>query len=134
MRIFVYFSLDVTFATLKDDDANSGVSHFGHLLSLAERLRGQGISVWIDQHAIEGATQWSKEIVEAIKECKALIVLLSSAATASRNVVREVSLASEKNKEILPLVLEETELPSEFEYPLAGIQRTQYENFESILR
>src|SRR2546430_2170959 len=94
-----------------------------HALSLAERLRGQGISVWIDQHAIEGATQWSKEIVEAIKECKALIVLLSSAATASRNVVREVSLASEKNKEILPLVLEETELPSEFEYPLAGIQR-----------
>ena len=43
------------------------------ILDLVERLRGAGVSVWIDQMGIEGATMWSQEIVEAIDSCKVLI-------------------------------------------------------------
>ena len=32
------------------------------ILDLVERLRGAGVSVWIDQMGIEGATMWSQEI------------------------------------------------------------------------
>jgi TolB-like protein/Tfp pilus assembly protein PilF len=105
-----------------------------HALSLAERLRGQGISVWIDQHGIEAASSWSKEIVQAIDTCKALVVLLSNRSIASDNVVREVSLAFEGKKSIVPVDLETVVLTPDFRYQLAGIQRAQFENFESILR
>ena len=44
------------------------------ILDLVERLRGAGVSVWIDQMGIEGATMWSQEIVEAIDSCKVLIL------------------------------------------------------------
>ena len=36
-------------------------------LQLAERLQGEGMSVWIDQRGIEAAKTWSEEIVNAIQ-------------------------------------------------------------------
>ena len=38
------------------------------ILDLVERLRGAGVSVWIDQMGIEGAAMWSQEIVAAIRD------------------------------------------------------------------
>jgi hypothetical protein len=38
---------------------------------LSELLRSAGLSVWIDQQGIEVATSWSREIVQAINDCKA---------------------------------------------------------------
>jgi hypothetical protein len=52
-------SLDVTFATLKDDDANSGVSHFGHLLSLAERLASQSVALYYHEWHFDAFGSWS---------------------------------------------------------------------------
>ena len=46
------------------------------ILDLLERLREAGVSVWIDQMGIEGATMWSQEIVEAIDNCKVLILAI----------------------------------------------------------
>jgi adenylate cyclase len=103
-------------------------------LELAERLRAGGTSVWIDQHGIEGASSWSGEIVRAINQCSALIVLLSHSSIESDNVTREVALAYEKKKRILPIELHTIELPEMMEYPLAGIQRLAYSNTEAIDR
>ncbi|HET6512885.1 MAG TPA: TIR domain-containing protein, partial [Candidatus Kapabacteria bacterium] len=102
-------------------------------LSLVERLRAHGMRVWIDQQGIGGAEQWATQIASAIRDCKHFIVLLSEHSTISPNVLREVSLASEKNKRIIPIDLEQCELPVTFEYPLAGIQRLAYTDFEQLL-
>jgi hypothetical protein len=37
--------------------------------ALAERLRGEGMSVWIDREELSGSGQWSAQIVEAISAC-----------------------------------------------------------------
>jgi TolB-like protein len=103
-------------------------------LSLAERLRASGMDVWIDQHGIEAATSWSKEIVDAIESSKAFIILLSRSSLLSNNVVKELSIASEAHRVILPVELEAVTIPSEFKYQLAGLQRAQYSDFDSILR
>lgn len=103
-------------------------------LSLAERLRSAGISVWIDQHGLEAATSWSKEIVEAIESAKVFIILLSGSSLASKNVVKELSIASESERSILPIELEPTSIPAEFKYQLAGLQRAQYSDFEALIR
>ena len=101
---------------------------------LTELLASAGLSVWIDKSAIEVSTSWSKEIVQAINECKAFIVLLSPNSIVSNNVIKEVSLASEKRKKILPLDLEPVQLTEDFEYQLAGIQRAPMTNIDAVIR
>jgi TolB-like protein len=101
---------------------------------LTELLASAGLSVWIDQSGIDVATSWSEEIVDAIDSCKAFIVMLSPNSIESHNVVKEVSLASEKRKKILPLDLEPIELPKNLQYALAGIQRAPMTNIDSIIR
>ncbi len=101
---------------------------------LTALLASAGLSVWIDHSGIEVSTSWSKEIVQAINECKAFVVLLSPNSLASTNVIKEVSLASEKRKKILPLDLEPVQLTEDFEYQLAGIQRAPMMNIDTIIR
>ncbi len=101
---------------------------------LTELLVSAGLSVWIDQAGIEAATSWSGEIVDAIDRCKAMIVLLSPSSIASTNVHKEVSLAAEQKKKILPLDLEPVELSRELKYHLAGLQRTSMTNIDAVIR
>jgi adenylate cyclase len=101
---------------------------------LIELLGSAGLSVWIDKSGIEVATSWSKEIVQAINECKAFVVLLSPNSLLSNNVIKEVSLASEKRKKILPLDLEPVQLSEDLEYQLAGIQHASMTNIDAVIR
>ncbi len=96
------------------------------VLDLVERLRAAGVSVWIDQMGIEGATMWSQEIVAAIRNCKVLILAISENSAGSENVVKEVALASEGRKRILPVYIEQAEIPESMAYQLAGIQRVEF--------
>src|SRR5438105_884762 len=103
-------------------------------LSLAEELRAFGLSVWIDQEALDGASRWSGEIAKALDDCKALVLLLSKSSLASRNCIKEVTIAAESDKYILPIDLENVALSSEFKYHLAGLQRVDYSNNDAIRR
>ena len=73
------------------------------VMPVVDILRGTGISVWVDEAKIDAATLWSEEIVDAINNCKAMVVMLSQNSTGSDNVVKEVMLASENKKKILPV-------------------------------
>jgi adenylate cyclase len=96
------------------------------VLDLVDRLRDAGVSVWIDQMGIEGATMWSQEIVAAIRSCKVLILAISENSAGSENVVKEVALASEGRKRILPVYIEQAKIPESMAYQLAGIQRIEF--------
>ena len=74
--------------------------HAMHLLAL---LRREGYSVWIDQEAIAGASIRSDEIVQNIKTSEIFIALLSESSAASPNVAKEIALAAEHGKIILPM-------------------------------
>jgi formylglycine-generating enzyme required for sulfatase activity len=108
------------------------------VIPFVEHLRSMGISVWIDHGGIVGASPWRKKIVESIKGCKVLVLMASTSSVISDNVVREVTLASEKKKHILPLDLEPVEMPESMEYQLIGIQHIELfrgdreSNFQAI--
>ncbi len=110
------------------------------VLGLVERLRKADVTVWIDQAGIDVSTMWSQEIVSAIKGCKVMLLSISPHSTESENVVKELALASERKKPIIPVYLEAAEIPETMEYQLAGIQRVEYfrENedgaFKAMLR
>ncbi len=103
-------------------------------LSLAERLRAAGASVWIDTAALTAAETWSAEIVNAINTCKTFIILLSPESVASHNVTKELSLASEKRKTIVPIVLTECTPNEAMEYALAGLQQVSLADEEALER
>lgn len=103
-------------------------------LGLADRLRAEGHRVWIDQHGITGAEQWATEIATSIRACSTFLLLLSDASAHSPNVLKELSLASEKRKRIVPIDLAVgIELPVSFEYALAGIQRVALTDYPAVL-
>jgi hypothetical protein len=110
------------------------------VLPIAERLRAAGLSVWIDQGGIDGATLWAQEITDAIRRAKVCVLFGSVSSFGSPHVIREVSLACEERKPILPLQLDPVETPSAMRYQLAGIQHiVLYQgdpeaNFQLILR
>jgi TolB-like protein len=110
------------------------------ILAIAEQLRAEGVSVWIDQGGIDAASLWTAEIVKAIDGCKVLLLALSASAAESPNVVKEVSLALDRKKHILPVNLEPVEVPVALRYPLAGIQHVDLfgaraqENFATVVR
>jgi TolB-like protein len=93
---------------------------------LVEGLQQAGVSVWIDMDGIEVAAMWTREIVSAIRECKVLLLSISTHSTESENVVKELALASERKKPIIPIYLEPAEIPETMEYQLAGIQRVEF--------
>ncbi len=103
-------------------------------MQLVELLHSAGLSCWIDTRGIELATQWSKEIVQAIDACDAFVLLLSAASNSSSNVHKEVHLASEKRKKILVLELDPVRLSADLQYPLAGLQRAPISNIDAIIR
>ena len=53
------------------------------VLGLVKRLRNVGVTVWIDQAGIDVSTMWSQEIVNAIRDCKVMILSISPHSTES---------------------------------------------------
>ena len=93
-----------------------------HVFPVVNKLREQGLDIWIDQEGIHGAKLWSQEIVNAIENSKVFILFASTKAFVSKNVTKELALASESDKHILPVFIEDAEIPAAMKYQLAVIQ------------
>ncbi len=96
------------------------------VLKLNADLQIAGVAPWIFQTEIQARENWPKSIVQAIKECAAFIVALSPDAAASDNVMKELVLANQYKKKIIPLQYQVAVLAEEMEYILAG---KQYQDF-----
>ena len=96
------------------------------VLELAAKLRAAGVSLWIDQGAIDAASLWSEQIVNALESTKALLLIVTPASVHSANVAKEVTLVSERKGPILPVYLEPTTIPPTLKYQLAGIQHIEH--------
>jgi TolB-like protein len=103
-------------------------------LSLADRLRSYGATVWMDTVSLGAAETWSAEIVTAIETCSIFIILLSRDSASSDNVTKELSLASESKKRIVPIELYPCELNQAMKYALAGVQKVSIHDEEALHR
>ncbi len=85
-------------------------------------LSARKIPLWIDRSGIAGGSQWRAQIVQAVRECPAFLLVVSQNSIASDNVRKEIDLAEHYEKKIYPVFIEEVQLPPEWEYQLIGIQ------------
>lgn len=89
---------------------------------LISRLEEAGYTVWVDREDIQGGSQWRQAIVMAIDNCQVFISVLSPNSIASDNVRKEMDIAEGSKKPILPVMLQQIELPTHMRYQLAGLQ------------
>ena len=78
--------------------------------------------VWIDREAIKAGNTWRVQIVQAIDECTAFVLMLSPNSAASDNVRKEIDLSQDSGRTIFAVMLEPVKLPAEIRYQLAGLQ------------
>lgn len=92
-------------------------------LKIADDLVSIGHEVWIDRRGLDGGSKWASEIVAAIKRCELFLILVSYNSLSSDNVRKEVDLASEEKKPLVPVrLVNVSSIPDDFRYHLAGLQ------------
>jgi hypothetical protein len=72
---------------------------------LADSLVSHGFDVWIDNAQLRSGDDWWQQIVQALRACSAFAVVLTPESDQSRWVQREITLADNWNKPMLPLLL-----------------------------
>lgn len=99
------------------------------VIEIIEGLREDGFEFWLDREGIDGSVFWRAEIVEAIALAPVVIFFASPQSSDSENVAKELALASEERKPILPVFIEPTKLSTQIRYQIAGVQHIAwYEN------
>jgi formylglycine-generating enzyme required for sulfatase activity len=107
---------------------------------LIEQLEQRGVDVWVDRGDLLAGEAWRSSIVEAIINCKVFVIVLSPNSVESENVAKELTLAEQYKKRVLPLVLEEVKIPPSLDYQLAGLHYQTFEegryeeNFDRLVR
>lgn len=89
-------------------------------------LEMQGVSCWMDKESIAGSDVWRRSVVEGIRETDGVIFFASESSYQSTHVARELTVASEQFKRILPVRLDDSAPVGEFVLLLAGIQWVRY--------
>lgn len=90
---------------------------------LARDLEAGGYDVWRDVGSIEGGESWRAAIVAGLRHSVAVVLVLSPSSASSRQVVREVTLADDEGRPIVPLVLPGVDgVDDSLRYVLAGTE------------
>lgn len=92
------------------------------VIELAKELREAGATIWLDQLDIKPGTRWDRSIEQALKSSNTLLIILSKSSVESHNVMDEVSYALEENRIVVPVLLEECDIPFR-------LRRLQYADF-----
>ena len=89
---------------------------------LLASLESSGLRCWIAHRDIPGGAAYPEAITSAIQSCAALLLLVSDASNASPHVLREVEMAFNASKPILPVRLSSAMPSTKFQYFLSTTQ------------
>lgn len=82
-------------------------------------IEGAGWKCWVAPRDIVPGKEWSASIIDAISECRAMVVIFSSHSDASSQVKREVERAVNKNVALVPFRIENVFPTGSMEYYLS---------------
>jgi hypothetical protein len=102
---------------------------------LVEDLANYDLTVWMDVRSIPTGANWDMEVQKGLDTSDVMLVLLSKASVNSQNVADEWSYFVEKNKTIIPIMVEPCEVP----FRLSRRQRVDFTadyrtGFEKLLK
>lgn len=91
--------------------------------ALCSFLEGDGVACWIAPRDIDAGEDYAGQIVRAVKDSKALVVICSDFTRNSGHVLNEVSIAFDQKVQIIPYSLGLVQLGDSLDYYLAAIHR-----------
>jgi|GEM_PF-3439242 len=92
------------------------------VLNTVNVLKNKGLDVWFDQLDISLGERWDESVERALDESNIVLVFMSKASLESSNVMDEFSIAIVEGKQIMPILIENCELPMR-------LKRFQYVDF-----
>ena len=112
--------------TVKASSSDIFISFSSSNVVVAEKiyhaLMEVGKSAWISTISIGIGQDYGLQIVKSIDNCKYFILLITSESIASRHVKTELERAFSKGATILPIMLDESKIPLDWEYYLGSSQ------------
>lgn len=78
---------------------------------LASDLKKNKINTWVDVHEIDAGQSWARQIGKALDICRLMVLILTPASIASENVEDEWNYYLDKNKPIIPVLIQGCDLP-----------------------
>ena len=95
---------------------------------LADDLAARGIDPWLDTEdlAAEDDDRWRRAVVQGIRESVAIVLVLSPDSVQSGAVERELTIAAEMERRIIPILHRTCVLSDGLMFELAGLQRTDF--------
>ncbi len=102
---------------------------------LISALDHRGLATWLDRSAIVGGEVWKASITQAIRDCAAFLIVLSPSSAGSENVPKELTLAGQHQRPIIPVRYQECALAPAMEYDLAELQFVDFiaKSFDAAL-
>jgi len=85
------------------------------------RIRDAGFNIWYDEGISPGST-WRDEVALALTQCKVFLYFITPRSVASSNCLKEVNFSLSRERKILAVHLESTELPVGLELSLSDMQ------------
>ena len=79
----------------------------------------RGVNVWYDED-IEGGRDWRERIVAALGSAKALVILFSEHSNDSRQLIKELAVADNMQKQVIPVLISNCEPQGPYLYELAS--------------
>jgi hypothetical protein len=102
------------------------ISHTSHDQTIAglvcQALEQRHIACWIAPRDIDVGEIWDDAIVNGIKTCQIVVLIFSSGTNDSVHVKREIHLAFDKGKLVIPFRVEDVKPEGGLEYLMMGVQ------------
>ena len=96
--------------------------------TFVRRLESAGYKVWIDQTGINKGTLFKSVIVKAIEDSRVFLFFSSENANASPYTAKEIAIAVDRQKIIIPVKLDSTRYDPDVEFDLLGLDFVDYRN------
>ncbi|MBP5547372.1 MAG: TIR domain-containing protein [Bacteroidales bacterium] len=118
------------------NNINVFISYSHQDKEIAERictiLSGYGITYWIDREGVRHGDDFKEDIVDAIVRSEILLFISSANSNNSRNTIKEVSIAENSNKPILPVRIDDSPYNKSLEYDLCNRHWIQLKDMNSF--
>jgi predicted ATPase/Tfp pilus assembly protein PilF len=89
---------------------------------IRSHLERQHLTCWMAPKDIRGRASWAEQIVSAIEQCGVMLVVVSPGTAQSKHVAREVNLALDCGKPLLPVRIRAVALSGALRYLLELVQ------------
>ena len=98
---------------------------FKQALAVRQALEVAGIDCWMAPDSIAPGSEYGQAITDAIRNCDALVLVLTEAAQTSTPVLSEVDLAITFKKTVIPFHLDDSALNDAFLFRIGIFQRIE---------